>query len=65
MYGSGLPFFFVSPLAFWKYKMMRIFTPSEVDTPTVVPTESDSDVIFCLQSFSKTLTCTGHLKCLS
>ena len=27
----------------------------------VVPTKSDSDVIFCLQSLSKTLTCTLHL----
>ena len=28
---------------------------------TVVPTKSDSDVIFCLQLLSKTLTCTHHL----
>ena len=35
------------------------------DEHTVVPAKSDSDVIFCLQSFSKTLTCTRHLKCLS
>ena len=28
---------------------------------TVVPTKSDSDVIFCLQMLSKTLTCTLHL----
>ena len=28
---------------------------------TVVPTKSDSDVIFCLQLLSKTLTCTLHL----
>ena len=28
---------------------------------TVVPTKSDSDVIFCLQLISKTLTCTLHL----
>ena len=28
---------------------------------TVLPTKSDSDVIFCLQSLSKTLTCTLHL----
>ena len=28
---------------------------------TVVPTESDSDVIFCLQLISKTLTCTLQL----
>ena len=32
---------------------------------TVMPAKSDSDVIFCLQLFSKTLTCTHHLKCLS
>ena len=31
------------------------------DTCTVVPTKSDSDVIFCLQFLSKTLTCTLHL----
>ena len=28
---------------------------------TVVPTKSDRDVIFCLQLFSKTLTCALHL----
>ena len=28
---------------------------------TVVPTKNDSDVIFCLQLLSKTLTCTLHL----
>ena len=28
---------------------------------TVVPTKSDSDVIFCLQLLSKILTCTLHL----
>ena len=28
---------------------------------TVVPTKSDSDVLFCLQLLSKTLTCTHHL----
>ena len=28
---------------------------------TVVPTKSDSDVIFYLQLLSKTLTCTHHL----
>ena len=28
---------------------------------TVVPTKSDSDVIFCLRLLSKTLTCTLHL----
>ena len=28
------------------------------DTGTVVPTKSDSDVIFCLQLKSKTVTCT-------
>ena len=27
----------------------------------VVPTKSDSDIIFCLQLVSKTLTCTRHL----
>ena len=27
---------------------------------TVVPTKSDSDVIFCLHLLSKTLTCTLH-----
>ena len=30
-------------------------------TITVVPTKSDSDVIFCLQSLSKTLTCRGKI----
>ena len=28
---------------------------------TVVPAKSDSDVVFCLQLLSKTLTCTLHL----
>ena len=28
---------------------------------TVVPTKSDSDVMFCLQLLSKTLTCSLHL----
>ena len=28
---------------------------------TVMPTKSDSDVMFCLQLLSKTLTCTLHL----
>ena len=30
-------------------------------TPFVLPTKSDSDVIFCLQVLSKTLTCALHL----
>ena len=32
------------------------------NTCTVVPTKSDSDVIFCLQFLSKTLNCTLHLR---
>ena len=28
---------------------------------TIVPAKSDSDVVFCLQLLSKTLTCTLHL----
>ena len=28
---------------------------------TVLPAKSDSDVVFCLQLLSKTLTCTLHL----
>ena len=32
---------------------------------TVVPSKSDSDIILCLHSFSKTFACTRHLKCLS
>ena len=31
------------------------------DLCTVVPTKSDSDVIFCLQLLRKTFTCTLHL----
>ena len=31
------------------------------DIPTVMPTKSDSDVVFCLQLLSKTSTCTLHL----
>ena len=31
------------------------------DICTVVPTKSDSGVMFCLQLLSKTLTCTLHL----
>ena len=34
---------------------------SAVVHSTVMPTKSDSDVIFCLQFLSKTLTCTLHL----
>ena len=34
---------------------------SDVSKTTVVPTNSDSDVRFCLQLLSKTLTCTLHL----
>ena len=30
-------------------------------TSTAMPTESDSDVMLCLQLLSKTLTCTLHL----
>ena len=33
----------------------------EIFRGTAVPTKSDSDVIFCLQLLSKTLTCTLHL----
>ena len=29
--------------------------------PTVVPTKSDNDIIFCLQLLIKTITCTLHL----
>ena len=29
---------------------------------TVLPAKSDSDVVFCLQLLSKTLTCTLHLR---
>ena len=28
---------------------------------TVLPAKSDSDIVFCLQLLSKTLTCTLHL----
>ena len=31
------------------------------DKSTVVPTKSGSDIIFCLQLLSKTLTCIRHL----
>ena len=34
---------------------------SHVEARTIVPTKSDSDVIFCLQMLSKILTCTLHL----
>ena len=33
----------------------------KVKVCTVMPTKSDSDAILCLQSLSKTLTCTLHL----
>ena len=33
----------------------------ELKRATVVPTKNDSDVILCLQTLSKTLTCTLHL----
>ena len=40
-------------------KVMGVFCFSHPST--VVPTKSDSDVIFCLQLLSKILTCTLHL----
>ena len=46
-------------------KMTHKMSKSSCDAQhyiTVVPTKSDSDVIFCLQSLSKTLTCTSHLR---
>ena len=33
----------------------------EFSEATVMPAMSDNDVVFCLQLFSKTLTCTLHL----
>ena len=33
----------------------------EIQAITVVPTKSDSDIIFCLQLLNKTLTCTLYL----
>ena len=42
----------------FEYILRRISSNSSC---TVVPTKSDSDVIFCLQLFSRTLTCTFHL----
>ena len=41
-----------------KYSISKFSLSSLV---TVVPTKSDSDVIFCLKLLSKTLTCTLHL----
>ena len=32
-----------------------------ITQPTVMPAKSDSDVVFCLQLLSKTLTFTLHL----
>ena len=32
-----------------------------METSTVLPTKSDSDVILCLELLSKTQTCTLHL----
>ena len=32
---------------------------------TVMPTKSDSDIIFCLQLLSQILTCTSHLIALT
>ena len=34
---------------------------TDLSLSTVVPTKSDSDVIFCLQLLSKALVCTFHL----
>ena len=43
-----------------KVKMCAlIYLP--VVSATVLPAKSDSDVIFCLQLLSKTLTCTLHM----
>ena len=46
----------ISVLVYFQLCLCFIFNPT-----TVVPTESDSDVIFCLQLLSKMLTCTPHL----
>ena len=40
---------------------MEILREVRVDTCTVVPTKSDSDIKFCLQLLSKILTCPLHL----
>ena len=40
------------------YLLIYVNTNLSKTAVTVVPTKSDSDLIFCLQMFSKTLTCT-------
>ena len=46
-------------------QQITLMEPGEVSSlivySTVVPTKSDSDIIFCLQLLSKTLTCKLHL----
>ena len=39
----------------------KIYFDKRINTCTVMPTKSDSDVILCLQLLSKTLACTLHL----
>ena len=38
----------------------KTYFDKRINTCTVVPTKSDSDVVFCLHLLSKTLTCTLH-----
>ena len=51
-------------MAVYTNRMLQGRDKAMSDTPfhaTVLQAESDSDVIFCLQSFSKTLNCTLNL----
>ena len=41
--------------------LMQLVPQGKYNPATVALTKSDSDVVFCLQFLSKTLTCTLHL----
>ena len=48
-----------SPIRFFNIHSRRSgYCITDRNLPTVMPTKSDSDVIFCFHSLSKTLTCT-------
>ena len=59
MFENDSPSYIMFPLDAFDIDVHFLF---DTYTITVVPTNSDSDVIFCLQLLRKTLTCTLHLR---
>ena len=52
----------IAQLFYFESFCFNIPSALTVYTYTVMPTKSDSDVIFCLQLLSRTLTCSLHLR---